>query len=164
MYSDYEIMSLSQEIKRIMEHAYGRLMEACGLRKVELDIMYFIAHAGERDTARDILEAHHISKAHISKSVDNLRQKGYICLVEDAADHRKFHIHITEEGLPVVHEFEKIHRDVVNQLFYGVAEDEKACMKCIVRKVIANAKLFSEEGDVTAYSGKTETIRKGTGV
>ena len=80
MNSDYDIISLSHEIKRIMEYAYGERMEDFGLRKVEVDILYFIAHAGNKDTARDIINAQHISKAHISKSVDNLRQKGYTLL------------------------------------------------------------------------------------
>ena len=102
MNSDYDIISLSHEIKRIMEYAYGERMEDFGLRKVEVDILYFIAHAGNKDTARDIIDAQHISKAHISKSVDNLRQKGYILLEEDCSDHRKAHIHITEKGLPLV--------------------------------------------------------------
>lgn len=139
MYSDYEIMSLSHEIKRIMDHAYEDLMAASGLRKVELDILCFIAQAGEKDTARDIIDAQHISKAHISKSVDNLRQKGYILLVEDRSDHRKLHIHITETGRPVVQEFERIHKEVMERLFFNVEEEERDCMRRIVHKLLANA-------------------------
>lgn len=145
MNSDYDIISLSHEIKRIMEYAYGERMEDFGLRKVEVDILYFIAHAGNKDTARDIINAQHISKAHISKSVDNLRQKGYILLEEDSTDHRKAHIHITEKGLPLVKEFEIIHQRVVEQLFSGVTAEEKACMKRIAQKVADNARSYIEE-------------------
>lgn len=138
MYSEYEFFSTSHQMKKMVERACESLMENYGLRKIELDILYFVAHAGSHDTAKDITHTRHISKAHISKSVDNLRRRGYIDLLEDEGDHRCFHIHITKEGEPVIREFEQIRRQVYKTMFAGITEEEKRCMQNVFRKIASN--------------------------
>ena len=108
MYSEYEIFGTNQQMRKVIEQACERLMETYGLRHVELDILYLISHEKQKDTAKDLIEIQHLSKAHISKSVDNLKQHGYIELVADEADHRKIHIRMTGKAKPVLEEFEQI--------------------------------------------------------
>ena len=111
MYSEYEIFGTNQQMRKVIEQACERLMETYGLRHVELDILYLISHEKQKDTAKDLIEIQHLSKAHISKSVDNLKQHGYIELVADEADHRKIHIRMTGKAKPVLEEFEQIFRE-----------------------------------------------------
>ena len=75
MYSEYEIFGTNQQMRKVIEQACERLMETYGLRHVELDILYLISHEKQKDTAKDLIEIQHLSKAHISKSVDNLKQQ-----------------------------------------------------------------------------------------
>lgn len=138
MNTEYEILGATYQMKKVMERACTDLMEAYGLRKVELDILYFLAHAGVQNTARDILNSQHISKAHISKSVDNLRQRGFLVLAEDEADHRCLHLRVTDKGMPVVREFEQVRIRLVERLLSGVTEEERACMRNVLKKVMRN--------------------------
>ena len=91
--------------------------------------LYLISHEKQKDTAKDLIEIQHLSKAHISKSVDNLKQHGYIELVADEADHRKIHIRMTGKAKPVLEEFEQIRADILERLFAGVTEEERSCFK-----------------------------------
>lgn len=141
MYGTYELFGTNQQMKKIMEKACERLMETCQLRRVELDILYIISHAGERDTAMDIVKLQHLSKAHVSKSVDNLKQSGYIALVEDEADRRKVHIRVTSKAIPVMEEFESVRREVLRRLFNGVTEEEKQCLRNVLRKIMQNMEM-----------------------
>lgn len=138
MYQEFEVMVMGQQMKKLLEHECEELMRSSDLRKVELDILYFVSHAGERDTARDITMERHISKAHISKSVDNLKQRGYIRLVEDKEDHRCMHIQITSLGEPIIQEFENIRIGMLEKLFTGVTQKERECLLCIMNKVLKN--------------------------
>ena len=110
-------------------------METYGLRHVELDILYLISHEKQKDTAKDLIEIQHLSKAHISKSVDNLKQHGYIELVADEADHRKIHIRMTGKAKPVLEEFEQIR-----------AEEERSCLKRVMGKIMKNIQAEQEDG------------------
>lgn len=138
MHSEYEIFGMSQQLKKIMERACEYLMDTYHLRMVELDILSYIAHAGKRNTAKDILGSSHISKAHISKSVENLRQRGYIMLSEDEEDRRCLHISITPEGMPVIAEYDKVRGRVLQKMFSGVTEEERQCMKRVLQKMTDN--------------------------
>ena len=81
MYEEYEILTLGQLLKKLLEKRSLPIMEQYGLRKVELDILSFFAiQERQGDTAKDIMLTKHISKSHISKSVDNLKKRGYIVL------------------------------------------------------------------------------------
>lgn len=138
MNTEYEILGTGQQLKKLMERACMQMMDVYGVRNVELEILFFLAHAGKQDTAKDISNTHHFSKAHISKSVDNLRQRGYIILAEDKEDHRCLHIQITPRGLPVIREYEQIRLQVVEKLFMGVTEEERSCMRNVLKKVMGN--------------------------
>ena len=134
MYSEYEIFGTNQQMRKVIEQACERLMETYGLRHVELDILYLISHEK------------HLSKAHISKSVDNLKQHGYIELVADEADHRKIHIRMTGKAKPVLEEFEQIRADILERLFAGVTEEERSCLKRVMGKIMKNIQAEQEDG------------------
>ena len=87
-----------------------------------------------------------MSKAHISKSVDNLKQHGYIELVADEADHRKIHIRMTGKAKPVLEEFEQIRADILERLFAGVTEEERSCLKRVMGKSMKNIQAEQEDG------------------
>lgn len=139
MYEEYEILTLGQLLKKLLEKRSLPIMEQYGLRKVELDILSFFAiQERQGDTAKDIMLTKHISKAHISKSVDNLKKRGYIVLEEDALDHRKIHISLTTEGTKVLEEFMKIRNECKEILFRHITQEEKEVLVQVLEKMQRN--------------------------
>ena len=88
MYKEYEVLTLGAELKKLLEKKSEPLMQKYGLRKIELDILEYLASGHYGYTAKDIMGQKHISKAHVSKSIDNLKALGFIRLHEDREDHR----------------------------------------------------------------------------
>lgn len=141
MYEEYEILTLGQQLKKLLEKKSLPIMEKYDLRKVELDILSFFAiHERRGDTAKDISLTKHISKAHISKSLDNLKQRGYIYLEEDTKDHRRIHISLTEEGTRVLEEFMKIRHECKEILFQNVTQEEKGILVQVLDKMQRNVR------------------------
>ena len=139
MYEEYEILTLGQLLKKLLEKRSLPIMEQYGLRKVELDILSFFAiQERQGDTAKDIMLTKHISKAHISKSVDNLKKRGYIVLEEDVLDHRKIHISLTTEGTKVLEEFMKIRNECKEILFRHITQEEKEVLVQVLEKMQRN--------------------------
>ena len=93
-----DILFVIARARRLTEQVCRELTQQSGLRLVELDILYYLSRGHAGDTARDIIGAKHLSKAHISKSVDNLRRTGCVTLREDAADRRCLHLCLTDKG------------------------------------------------------------------
>lgn len=139
MYEEYEILTLGQQLKKLLEKKSLPIMEKYDLRKVELDILSFFAiHKREGDTAKDIRLTKHISKAHISKSVDNLKQRGYIYLEEDTKDHRRIHIALTKEGTRVLEEFMEIRSECKEILFQNITQEERKMLAQVLDKMQKN--------------------------
>lgn len=146
MYQEYEILLLGQQLKKLLEKKSLPVMMKYDLRKVELDILSFLESCGrESDTAKDIMLTKHISKAHVSKSIDNLKRRGYIYLEEDKEDHRRIHIFITENGRFVLQEFLKIRNECKEILFQNINPKEKRILVQLLEKMQRNINIELEK-------------------
>ena len=128
----------TQQFRKVLEKRCEKLNEYYGVRLVEMDILDFLSRAGIHDTAKDIMSDLHISKAHISKSVENLRNRGYLIVTEDARDHRCVHLSVTEKAKPLLRAFVEERERFVNVLLDGVTEEEKEIMIRTTRKILNN--------------------------
>lgn len=141
MYEEYEILALGQQLKKLLEKKSMPIMQKYDLRKVELDILTFFSIRGrEGDTAKDIMLTKHISKAHVSKSLDNLKQRGYIFLEEDKKDRRRVHISLTEGGNKVLQEFMEVRNTCKKILFRDITEEEMCILLQIMERMQENVK------------------------
>lgn len=133
-----DVLVGGQQFRKILEKRCERLNEDYGVRLVEMDILDFLSKAGAHDTAKDIMYDLHISKAHISKSVENLRNKGYLILTEDVNDHRCIHLSVTEKARPLIQAFAAERKRFLEILFAGVTDEEKKAVIRAAEKVIEN--------------------------
>ena len=133
-----DLLYLVSKARRLLEQASRDLTRQSGLRVVELDILYYLSRRGAGDTARDIIEAKHLSKAHISKSVDNLRRAGCVTLREDASDRRCLHLCLTEKGRAYAAQFAQILRGMGRCMLQGVTPEERQAVVSVIRKVHRN--------------------------
>ena len=138
MNTEFENLMTGLEFKKLLEKKCEGIMKKYDLRKVELDVLYYISRGDRLDTAKDIISRSHISKAHISKSVDNLKQRGFIELQEDERDHRCIHLLITKNSLPVLAAYEQVHQEFQDIIFKNVTEGEKKCIYDVAKKIIYN--------------------------
>ncbi|MDD4691791.1 MarR family winged helix-turn-helix transcriptional regulator [Eubacterium aggregans] len=151
MTNDFEVLMSGQPFKRLAEQLYGPLMERSGLRKVELDILYCIAHAGLADTARDIMERRHFSKAHISKSVDHLKKLGYIEIQTDPEDRRYLHLHTTPMAQPILKDLETLRATLRATLFKGITPEEREAVSQVLTKIVHNLRDASASGEAAPH-------------
>ncbi|MGN0383225.1 MAG: MarR family winged helix-turn-helix transcriptional regulator [Eubacterium sp.] len=138
MFSEFEILMTSHEFTKVYMEKCKDLMDKYELRKVELDILYFIANSKEKNTAKDIMNVKHISKAHISKSIDNLHTKGFISLEADSHDHRYIHLSVTKKGEPVLKQLSDIRMQFIKVLFNGLTTEEEECLDRVMKKISKN--------------------------
>ncbi len=138
MYKEYDVLTLGSELKKLLEKKSEPLMQKYGLRKIELDILAYLSNGRCGDTAKDIMEKKHISKAHVSKSIDNLKARGFIFLSEDRTDHRFIHIRLSGEADPVIEDFLKIHEECWRILLTDISEEERVLLEQICAKMQGN--------------------------
>ena len=126
------------QLKKLLAKKSEPIMNEYDLRPVELDILVFLRKEKEVDTAKGIIERKHLSKAHISKSIENLRNGGFIQIVEDENDHRILHICLTEKSNEVINKMNRIYSKCKEIMQKGIDSDELAVVKKVIVKMNEN--------------------------
>lgn len=138
MRNGVELLLSGQQFRQLYEKRYADIMTRYCLRKVEIDVLYILSLGDVEDTAKQLAKNNYISKAHISKAVENLVAKNLIFLVTDKQDHRKYHLKLTEESKEVVEEIAGIHKELLKLVFENVTKEEMECLDKVSRKVMSN--------------------------
>ena len=107
------------------------------LRPVELDILEFITREN-LTTAKEIMLRRHISKSHISKSLDHLLEKGLIRMTEDKKDHRIMRIELTAESYEVINRVNSVYEECRNILLEGISDKELNIFRKVIHKMNNN--------------------------
>lgn len=125
MNDHFELLIMGQQFKKLYEKCYGHIMQTYGLKKIDIDVLYFLSHSGKQDTAKDIANLIYVSKAHVSKAIENLHQKALIDLIADPSDRRYVHIRISASGQQIVDEIKQIRARTEKILFDGISPEDR---------------------------------------
>ncbi|MFQ9194727.1 MAG: MarR family winged helix-turn-helix transcriptional regulator [Candidatus Gastranaerophilaceae bacterium] len=125
MNDHFELLIMGQQFKKLYEKCYGHIMQTYGLKKIDIDVLYFLSHSGKQDTAKDIANLIYVSKAHVSKAIENLHQKALIDLIADPSDRRYVHIRISASGQQIVDEIKQIRDKTEKILFDGISPEDR---------------------------------------
>lgn len=125
MNDHFELLIMGQQFKKLYEKCYGHIMQTYGLKKIDIDVLYFLSHSGKQDTAKDIANLIYVSKAHVSKAIENLHQKALIDLIADPSDRRYVHIRISASGQQIVDEIKQIRAKTEKILFDGISPEDR---------------------------------------
>ncbi|MGN0466896.1 MAG: MarR family winged helix-turn-helix transcriptional regulator [Lachnospiraceae bacterium] len=132
------IIMLGAQLKKLIGKKLEPLITEYDLRLVELDILVFLSKEKGRNTAREIIHKKHLSKAHISKSIDNMRVRGFIEISEDKEDHRILHIIPTKKSEEVIKKAEKIYEDCKEIIRIDITDEEMKVVSSVIQKINNN--------------------------
>ena len=137
MYNLFDMLTVVYKYKKLYEKKCSEIMRKYELRIADLDTLYYIAHSGQKNLAKDIADMG-MSKANVSKSVEHLRRKGMVVLSEDEEDRRCLHIEVTEEAQPVIHDITRVRMEMGDTLSQGIEEADKEAVVRVMRQIGQN--------------------------
>lgn len=126
------------QLKKLLSRKVEPIIQEYDLRPVELDILVFLRKEKNVDTAKGIIERKHLSKAHISKSIENLRLRGFIQITEDEKDHRILHISLTNKSNEVICKVNDKYAECREIMQKGISADELKVLKRVISKMNEN--------------------------
>ena len=124
--------------KRLNEKKMEAITHKHDLRKIDVDIIIFLANSGEKDTAKDIAATERFTKGHISQSVKRLTEKGFLSISQDKKDLRVQHLHLEEPACKVLKEMLEIKNAIDSCVFKGVTAEEKQILKQVSKEMYDN--------------------------
>lgn len=135
---DYEVITSGSQLKKLVEKKSEPIMKKYDLRTVELEILIFLFQRIYGDTAKEIIKMKHMSKAHVSKSIENLKSRGFILLSEDLEDRRIVHLELTQKADEVIKESLAARDECRSIMFRGISDKEQEFINQILKRVSCN--------------------------
>lgn len=148
MYNLFDTLTVIYKYKKLYERNCQELMKKYDLRIADIDVLYQVAHSGNRNLAKDIVDDG-MSKANVSKSVEHLHSKGLVELVADKEDRRCVHIEPTADAQEIVVEVENIRRTMGEHLSEGISKEDRIAVTRVMHQLYENMTHELEETEKT---------------
>ena len=133
-----EALLRGEQFKRLLESHVRRVREQYGLKRMEIEVLYYLRHSAERNTAKDITLSLHVNKGHISQTTESLRRKGYLSVSRDESDYRVMHYRITEDARRMAEEIDAAIGRLYAALFAGISAEDQEALKRIAAQIADN--------------------------
>jgi len=126
------------KFKNMIESRVADICIKYGIKHVDTEILLYVSHCPQADTASDIQKFLSINKGYLSQRLDGLCKKGYMRAVPDREDRRYVHYPLEEKSEQLVGELNRIREETNAMLFRGVTEEELAVLRRICAKIDKN--------------------------
>lgn len=103
--------------------------DACGrhgLIQTEMDILLFLYNNPDYDTATDIVRHRHLSKSHVSKSVQSLKERGFLTTFYQGGNRRTVHLKLCAAADAAIADGLLAQNRFVSVLLADFSEEEKS--------------------------------------
>lgn len=133
-----EVTLKGGEFRRFLEHQFAEIRDRYDLKRVEIDVLYFLSQHTDYDTPTDIHHQLKLNKGHISQAIDSLCRKAYIRAIHDKNDRRYVHYVTTDKAKAAITEITEIHKTLDATLFKGISPEDLEIFKRVSAKILLN--------------------------
>lgn len=126
---------IARSIRRIKAEATAEF----GLKVGHVSCLYYLFRSGPL-TLTELCELCEEDKANLSRSVDHLEKNGYITQPEGREGHYKRRFRLTEKGNAVAKTLSQRVKLVLDEVSYGISEEERAVMYRCLSQISTNLK------------------------
>lgn len=130
------------EFRKYSDSKFALLRKHYDMKRAEFEVIYYLSICSSADSLVNISEFLNANKGHVSATVYGLTEKGYISSMQDKNDRRYMHFSLTDKGKEVAVEIEKIWKDIKNELYYGLTDEEIASFRTTFHKICKNIEHF----------------------
>jgi DNA-binding MarR family transcriptional regulator len=133
-----EVALKGGDFKHLIDLQFDEIKKKHGLRKVEIEVLFFLSKCGNENTPTDITKRLNLNRGHVSQAIDVLLKKHLITPVADENDRRCMHYIATAGAVSVIDEIAGAKKKMDAQILKGITEEELEIYKKISEKMIKN--------------------------
>lgn len=126
----------------LIKHLYDREMEevvqAYDIKRMELDILLFLANNSDYDTASDIIHRRGLAKSHVSTSIKRLIEKELIYTDKQEGDKKKIHLHLCPNTNQIIEDGRKAQKKFYHILMKDFSKEEVETLQKLFKKIEYN--------------------------
>ncbi|MGN1381278.1 MAG: MarR family winged helix-turn-helix transcriptional regulator [Eubacterium sp.] len=135
----HDFWSTAIAIKKYYLASLQPVMDQYRLKRSELDILLFIRHNPDCNTAQEISNIRGIAKSQVSSSLKRLEKSGLVTRHPDKKDRRSIRLFLTEEASEIITSGEAAQLRFFDKLKDGFSEEETAELRHMINRISENA-------------------------
>jgi MarR family transcriptional regulator for hemolysin len=122
------------------------------MTKTELLVLLFLSENSEYDTASHIVKELKIAKSHVSASVRDLEERGYLQGSYEGDNHRTIHLRLCSNAAEIISAASKAMDEYLSIIWRGFTEEEVKTLEKYIRRINDNANdyLIEQKRSLTA--------------
>jgi DNA-binding MarR family transcriptional regulator len=133
-----EIALKGGDFKRLIDTQFDEIKKEHDLKKVEIEVLFFLSKCGNENTPTDITRRLNLNRGHVSQAIDSLLKREFVAAVADVQDRRCMHYTITTNAVAIIDEIANVKKEMDLQILKGITEEELELYKKISDKMIKN--------------------------
>lgn len=137
-----ENLYVSRELYSVL---FGPICSKYKLTMTQMLVLLFLSKDGRGDTASDIVERLKIAKSHVSASVHDLEERGFLRGSYEEHNHRTVHLHLCGNSDEIVREGRRVQEEFISVLSSGFTDEEKKSIISYIKRMNENANGFLRE-------------------
>ncbi len=127
------------------------------LTKTEMLVLLFLAKNQCYNTATDIVEKFKLTKSHVSASIRDLSERGYLRGSYEGNNHRTIHLQLCEAAGEIIRAGRQMQEEFLEIICKGFTEEEKKTLQSQIARINDNANgylnvRFHAKGDEQQYA------------
>lgn len=127
----------------VNKELYSALFEpVCVKNKItmtEMLVLLFLSKNEKNDTASDIVSKLKITKSHVSASVRDLEERGFLQGSYGGHDHRTIHLQLCDRASEIIREGKCVQEKFLSVITSGFTEEEIKTFSGYIKRVNENA-------------------------
>lgn len=116
-----------------------------GLTSAELLVLLFLAGNAEYDTAKDIVNKLKIAKSHVSISVRELEERGYLKGSYEGRNRRTIHLQLCDTARDIIDDAKNVQKQFQSILVQGFSEKELENFKDYLQRATDNVNNYLKD-------------------
>lgn len=139
------LLSIRQSTYRLYTEMFEKVRAENTLTQLEADILLFLSENKNQDTASEIISAKHLSKSHVSSSIENLVCNGFIERRMDGNNKKTVHLKLTDKAKPIIKAGRKVQKDFSEIIFKDISQDDIKLFNDLLCRISDNIKQAHQE-------------------
>lgn len=123
---------------RLIEQQAADIRRKYDLKKVDIEVLYYLSLNPTDNAARDIQKYLKINKGYLSQVLDGLCKKGYLTASPDPVDRRYVHYLLSDRTRSITEEICAERNEVNRRIFEGITEEEREIFRKTAEKIEQN--------------------------
>ncbi len=125
-------------VAELYDRRMASVSSSFDLTAMELSILLFIANNPKYDTAKEIVEKRHLTKSHVSISLRDLEERGFIRKEHRNGNNRTVHLVLLPASDAVILEGRQAQAEFLSVISAGFSDTELTCFHAYIDRMNEN--------------------------